>query len=155
MGMDVIGNSPVSAQGYQFYSNIWEWHPLWQYCEAIAPDLIPADNFGYSNDGWGLNARDSLALADRLDKALASGETQRYEKRHLACLGALPPEPCGICGGTGYRAESPDISVGSLHCNVCHGKGQVANLDTHYLFSVENVHEFAAFLRDCGGFRIL
>jgi hypothetical protein len=154
MGMDVFGQSPVSEQGYHFRNTVWEWHPLWQYCEQIAPDLIPTDNLGHSNDGWGLDEQDALALADCLSKALASGETQRYEEDRRTYLEALPHETCGICEGTGRRSEPPNRGPGLLHCNGCNGTGKVANPETHYSFSVENVREFAAFLQDCGGFRI-
>ena len=48
---------------------------MWWYCEEIASDLIPADNLGHFNDGWGLEECAAPTLADRLDQALASGET--------------------------------------------------------------------------------
>lgn len=51
MGMDVIGQSPVSERGEYFRNNVWWWHPLWEYCERLAPDLIPSDNLGHYNDG--------------------------------------------------------------------------------------------------------
>jgi hypothetical protein len=110
MGMNVYGQSPISVQGYYFRGNLGEWEALWQYCEQLAPDLIPADNLGHTNDGWGLDGQDAQALADRLAGAMASGETRRHEES-------------------------------------CHGKDD--------LFSVENVREFALFLRNCGGFSIL
>jgi hypothetical protein len=154
MGMHVLGISPVSEQGSCFHNSIWWWRPLWQYCEEIAPDLIPADNLGHSNDGWELEEYAAQALSDRLTKALVSGETQRYEERYRARLKALPPEICALCGGTGRRAEPPATSPCLLLCHRCGGTGKVANFETNYQFSIENVQEFAAFLRDCGGFNI-
>jgi hypothetical protein len=154
MGMTVVGLSPLSEQGKFFYHGVWHWHPLWEYCEHVAPDLIPADNLGYSNDGWGLNERDALALADRLNKALASGETQIYEEGYKILLETLPPESCEFCGGTEHRAPLPDHGPGLLHCSHCGGTGTVANFKTNFSFTVENVRQFAAFLRDCGGFQI-
>ncbi|MBB4730513.1 hypothetical protein [Xanthomonas arboricola] len=154
MGMDVYGKAPVSEKGEYFRNNIWWWHPLWRYCEHLAPDLIPENNLGHSNDGWGLNRRKSQALADRLAAALDSGETEQHAQAYKAYLDSLPPEPCRICGGTGHRAPPPETGPGSLSCNGCNGQGSVPNFSTHYPFSVENVREFEAFLRDCGGFRI-
>ncbi|MFC4252941.1 hypothetical protein [Sinimarinibacterium flocculans] len=154
MGMDVFGKAPTSEQGTYFRNNVWWWHPLWQYCEEIAPDLIPPDNLGHSNDGWGLGSDDAIALADRLASTLASGETERYAKRYVAYLETLPPQRCDICGGTGKRAEPPQIGPGPLNCNSCSGAGTVPHFDTHYPFSIENVREFEAFLRTCGGFEI-
>jgi hypothetical protein len=110
--MSVIGKSPTSQKGKSFRNNAWWWRPLREYCEEIAPDLIPADHSGRFNDDWELDEEASRALADRLAQALASGETQA----HAECLTAYFPTFCP--------------------------------------FSVENVREFAAFLRDCGGFSI-
>ena len=129
MSMDVYGNSPASEQGRYFRDTVWEWYPLWQYCEHLAPDLLPAGNPGYTNDGWGLDERDSLALALRLTQALDSGETKRYEESHAAGLVALPPEARNLCEMMGSTLAD-------------------------FSFSVENVREFAVFLRDCGGFQI-
>jgi hypothetical protein len=84
MSMDVIGKSPASEQGRCFSSNVWWWHPLWLYCREIAPDLIPADNSGHSNDSWGLDEHAARVLADHLAGALASGETQGFEEGYRA-----------------------------------------------------------------------
>ena len=129
MDMSVHGNAPASEQGRYFRNSVWEWFPLWQYCEHLAPDLLLAGNPGYTNEGWGLDERDSLALAIRLAQALVSGEARQYEKSYAAGLVALSPAARNLCDLMG--STPPDFS-----------------------FFVENVHAFAAFLRDCGGFRI-
>jgi hypothetical protein len=154
MGMDLFGNAPISDQGAYFRCNIWWWHPLWKYCEETAPDIIPSDNLGHFNDGWGLGKTDSLALADRLAGMLASGETQAYEKRFMARRKALPSKPCTVCGGTGRCAEPPQSGPGPRPCNACDGKGMVPDFETNHPFSAEIVRGFEAFLRDCGGFQI-
>ncbi|MCE4369721.1 hypothetical protein [Xanthomonas hortorum] len=154
MGMDVYGKAPVSERGTYFRNNVWWWHPLWRYCEEMAPDLIPDDNLGHSNDGWGLDGEEAVALADRLAAALASGATGRYAKRYQETLDALPLEPCTICDASGHRAEPPQTGPGPRLCNGCNGTGKVPNFATHYPFSAENVREFEAFLRDSGGFSI-
>jgi hypothetical protein len=154
MGMDVFGNLPTSEKGAYFRDNIWGWYPLWEYCEQIAPDIIPADNLGYTNNNWGLDEEASLALADRLADTLSSGETQAYEAQYAAYLNALPPVPCHFCGGTGHRVKPPKTGPGPLPCGRCDGTGKIPDIDTHNYFTVDNVREFEAFLRDCGGFRI-
>lgn len=53
MGMDVFGQSPISERGEYFRNSVWWWHPLWEYCERLAPDLIPHDNPGHYNDEIG------------------------------------------------------------------------------------------------------
>ena len=154
MGMDVFGKAPTSEEGKYFRNNVWWWHPLWSYCEEIAPELIPEDNPGHFNDGWGLDAEGAIALADRLAGELASGATAEYARQYQARLEALPPQTCTTCGGTGKRAEPPNIGPGSMPCNGCDGSGKVLSMETHYPFSEENVREFEAFLRGCGGFEI-
>lgn len=154
MGMDVIGRSPISETGRYFRNNVWWWRPLWQYCELVAPDVIPKGNLGHSNDGWGLGHRASVALAARLDSAIREGHTAAYEQARQEYLASLPLTPCDICGATGKRATPPAIGPGELPCNGCGGTGSQPNFETNYPFSVENVRKFAAFLRDCGGFRI-
>ncbi|WP_124625771.1 hypothetical protein [Burkholderia sp. Bp9012] len=155
MGMDVFGKAPTSKVGRYFRSNVWCWHPLWRYCEKIAPDIIPRNNLGHSNDGWGLDARGASALAERLARALASGETAQYERAHEAALAALPLVPCTICGGTGNRAEPPHVGPGPLHCNGCDGEGRTPHFSTYYHFSTEFLGKFEMFLRHCGGFKII
>ena len=154
MGMDVFGKSPTSERGKYFRNNVWWWHPLWDYCERLAPDIIPSDNLGHSNDGWGLSNRAALKLADRLATALASGATEQYAQCYVAYLESLPDEPCTVCGATGKRAAPPAIGPGTQPCNCCNGSGHTPSFEKPYPFSVENVREFEAFLRECGGFNI-
>lgn len=154
MGMDVYGRAPTAERSTYFRNNVWWWHPLWAYCEELAPDLIPASNLGHSNDGWGLNRRKSRLLSDRLIAAVDAGETAEYARQRDRHLQSLPQEKCEICDGTGSRAEPPAVGPGSLRCNGCNGQGWVPNFATWYRFDVDNVRQFAEFLRDCGGFRI-
>jgi hypothetical protein len=152
MSINVFGRTPVSEQGYEFRSNVWEWEPLWRYCGKLAPDLIPADRLGDSN-GWGLNERDALFLADRLSYALASGETRRDKEGGKARLDALPLETCSLCGGTGRRVPSSPSDPGPPLCKVCGGKGKASPI-TNYSCFARNVYEFLIFLWNCGGFVI-
>lgn len=150
MGMDVNGKNPSSKTGEYFRNNVWWWHPLWSYCEIVAPELTAKVEHGHTNDGDGLNAEDSKTLAAILEQELKHGRTQEYESAHTAKLNALPDEECWLCKGTGTRGDM----VVDHGCNGCKGKGKVRPHSTHYPFSVENVQEFAAFLKDCGGFEI-
>lgn len=154
MGMDVFGKAPTSDEGEYFRNNVWWWHPLWSYCEDIASDLIPKGNLGHSNDGWGLDAKGAIALADRLTKALETGATDQFAAAYMAQLDSLPLQPCDVCGATGKRAAPPRRGPGLLPCNACRGEGRVPDFQTNYPFSAENVRKFEAFLRACGGFEI-
>ncbi|MFZ4823974.1 hypothetical protein CQW32_04945 [Pseudomonas putida] len=108
MGMDVLGQAPFSERGEYFRNNVWWWHPLWEYCERLAPDLIPSDNLGHYNDGWGLDGPASLELANRLAAALQSGQVEQYAQDYAGFLAALPDEPCTTCAAPG-RIPTPAL----------------------------------------------
>lgn len=160
MGMDVYGKNPSGEKGEYFRNNVWWWHPLWDYCEALTPDLIPEDNLGHYNDGWGLDAAGAKALAERLLEEIESGRTLEYKREYFRELAALPDEACKLCAGTGVRVapatpvQSDPPTGGSIRCGKCQGKGKVRPFVTNYPFSVQNVREFAEFLSECGGFSI-
>lgn len=159
MGMDVIGRAARSKTGEYFRNNAWWWRPLANYCVEIAPQITAARKYWQSNDGDGLDDAGALKLADALQVELDAGRTLLFEKRYMGALEMTPNEPCRLCGGTGVRLPVPqvgagDLAKGGLICNACHGEGHVRPVATAYPFSVENVREFVAFLRDCGGFEI-
>jgi hypothetical protein len=150
MGMDVYGKNPKSSAGEYFRNNCWHWRPLWRYCEYVAPDICKKVKYAQSNDGDGLGARDSKELAKTLETMLKTGQTKAYETAYRLQQEALPDEVCEICHGSGRRV---DMSVAN-GCNGCAGTGKGRNWDAEYPFSVENVEEFVAFLKECGGFKI-
>lgn len=154
MGMDVFGKEPQDKTGEYFRNNVWWWRPLWHYCELVAPDVIPADNLGGTNDGWGLDAEGSVALADLLQKQIDAGGCAEHAAERDKQLKALPDEPCRICEGTGQRAEAPEAGPGDQPCNGCKGTGKTRPWDCAYPFDVDNVEGFVKFLRTCGGFEI-
>lgn len=159
MGMDVYGKD-----GSYFRNNVWRWRPLWNYCCEVGSNAIPdkVKASGHNNDGAGLNEKDSIKLAKILLHQIEIGETKKYEDEYTAKIEALPDEDCIICGGTGLRANVPNIGPGSNGCNACGGSFDGNNRGTgkrrpwaaSYPFSVENVKEFAEFLLKCGGFEI-
>lgn len=170
MGMDVIGTGPTTETGEYFRNNVWWWHPLWNYCCEVAPDLC-ATVKGHYNDGEGLDADGAQDLAARLQTEINSGRTAAHEAAHNAYRAALPRHDCEFCDGTGVRTDevgvkwgmptkalTPDIAaiVGRTHgwCNSCQGEGRRDDDMTSYPFSVDNVREFALFLADSGGFQI-
>jgi len=80
MGMDVYGEEPTSEQGKYFRNNVWWWHPLAQYCEHVAPELAKRCASWHSNDGEGLNAEDSIELANILQAEVNANRTMQYER---------------------------------------------------------------------------
>jgi hypothetical protein len=103
MGMDVYGTEPKNEKGAYFRNNVWWWRPLWEYCEYVAPELTCTVENGYSNDGDGLDAEDSVLLAKALRQALRNGYTKVYEDARNEMLDTLPIRPCSHCGATGKR----------------------------------------------------
>lgn len=170
MGMDVVGKRPTSDEGEYFRNNVWWWHPLWEYCETLMPELCEEIS-GHTNDGQGLTEDGAGALAASLRWAVDSGHTAEYERARNEMLSKLPRESCRYCEGTGIRtdevgksagmpdavlAEEVAIVLGRTHgtCNACQGEGVVDSPATWYHFSTENVEEFIDFLEACGGFEI-
>lgn len=158
MGMDVRGKKPTSEVGRYFRNSVWWWHPLWEYCEVVAGDLTRKVQYGHSNDGDGLGASDSAALAKALKESIASGRCERYFLALTAVLDALPREQCKICCGTGKRDDDLGRECRRADpgytCNGCDGKGTTEPHASLYRTEVDNVREFADFLADCGGFEI-
>lgn len=165
MGFDVYGKSPTDVVGEYFRNSVWGWHPLAQYCEHVAPEITQHCHYWHSNDGDGLDAENSKALAQVLQDEINSGRTQDYVDARKAKLDAMPDLPCTWCGGTGVRTDACGVEnkmperdnphTGKKGwCNGCDGKGGVRPFEANYDLDVENVREFAEFLSHCGGFEI-
>lgn len=158
MGMDVYGKNPRTETGRYFRNSVWWWRPLAQYACEVAPNVTTGCTYWHTNDGDGLNKRDSNLLADLLQAELDSGRCEAYAQTREAELAALPDETCYLCEGTGTRQRPPHTGAGKpasgIVCNRCAGKGVVRPDATVYPFEVDNVRAFVAFLRDCGGFQI-
>lgn len=159
MGMDVFGKEPRSEQGKYFRNNVWWWRPLADYCCEVAPEIASGCGYWQSNDGDGLDDDGAIALADALQAEINSNRADAYARRRQSEIEMMPNEPCYLCEATGTRKPVPDVGAGDLKlggikCNNCDGSGYVRPNADNYPFSVENVIEFIAFLRDCGGFEI-
>ncbi len=83
MGMDVFGNKPTAPQGEYFRRNIWYWHPLAELCLELAPDECSPCEYWHSNDGDGLDAAQSVLLAQRLQQLVSDGSVAKHIARQL------------------------------------------------------------------------
>jgi len=98
MGMDVIGMNPTAAEGEYFRRNIWSWHTLAAFCCYVAPEETEPCTLWNTNDGDGLNAVQSVKLAERLERALTEGavdnclEEVRSHRDYDDICRALKPE---------------------------------------------------------------
>lgn len=150
MGMDVFGKDARSKTGEYFRRNVWGWRPL----ADMVTELFPAETAGcqywHSNDGDGLDAAESETLAAAIEAAIADGRIAAYIKERDERIAALPMQQCQTCGGKGTRLWAD----GEKPCNSCHGEKKVKAWDTWYHLDLDDAKEFAAFLKDCGGFKI-
>ena len=170
MGMDVYGTKPTHTDGEYFRNNVWWWRPLWNYCVEVAPELC-GEVDGHTNGGDGLTAKKAQRLANILSEMIETGHTYEYEQEYRRTIAELPRKNCGLCQGTGIRTDdvgqdmgmpsrqlSTEVAIltGRTHgwCNACDGVGTQEHFDASYPFDVENVREFAEFLKHCGGFSI-
>ena len=171
MGMDVIGKNPKNKKGEYFRNNVWYWRPLATFICDTYPELAEQCEYWGSNDGDGLDEKNSLLLAKAIRLDLANGNITKFENEYNAWRSELPRENCSLCEATGIRrdnvgqengmpdkelAEEVKILVGREFgwCNSCDGVGTTENWNAGYPFSIDNVKEFAKFLENCGGFEI-
>ena len=176
MGMDVYGKNPTNETGEYLRHSVWSWRPLAELVTTLCPKETAACQYWQTNDGDGLDAKGSLALADALADKIATRQVAAYVAIRNAEIEAMPDEPCSICNGTGVRTDRvgqemgqhakaiplKDKWRGGKHpragqigwCNGCDGRGVNRPWEASYTVTEEDVTEFVAFLRGCGGFEI-
>lgn len=170
MGMDVFGREPSSKHGEYFRNNVWYWRPLAELCIHFAPEICSACTYWHSNDGDGLDGDDALLLAEVLEARHQDGSLADYISRRDEELSALPDVTCHLCNGSGVRTDKigkktglPKMLIAEKDhprdgergwCNGCNGTGGQRPFQSNYPCTLENVVEFTAFLKHCGGFNI-
>ena len=171
MGMDVYGKNAKTEVGTYFRRNVWGWRPLWDYCVNQHPEVAGVVKYGHSNDGDGLDGELSLLLGRLLESDIKTGAASAYIENRNAELAELPRPDCDLCSGTGIRTDAIGVQygmdkqelpdemkslTGRTHgtCNACHGEGKTDAWETNYFLELDDIKEFAEFLKDCGGFSI-
>ena len=164
MGMDVAGRAATSKHGEYFRANVWHWHPLATLIQQAFPAIAAGCVHWHTNDGDGLDAAGSIALADALSTALADGTVDAYIQARNKAISELPMPVCTLCAGTGIRADAIGIQYGydkprdpvtnTGGCNSCAGFGKEAPWESNYRLDPDLIHRFADFLRTSGGFEI-
>ena len=128
MGMDVYGKSPTTEVGAYFRKNVWGWHPLWDMCADLSPDIAGKVEHAHTNDGDGLCGHDARLLGRVLWDALWDGRVDQW---------------------IANDGESIRESVGSIYALF-----PEPPKDDWYKTDRQSVQNFALVLRDCGGFEI-
>jgi hypothetical protein len=80
MGMDLYGWRPATVNGDYFRNTGSWWHPLAEYCKQIQPEIAAHCTHWHTNDGDGLDEKDSIALAEALQREIDSGRCEAHAK---------------------------------------------------------------------------
>jgi hypothetical protein len=174
MGMDVYGLKPKTEKGAYFRNNVWYWHPLWDYCCQLSPELTSKVESGHDNSGDGLDAVDSRKLGFAVRDSVQDGSAEIYITEYYCEINALDDPPC-------FCTKTPQSNIAVLQdlldsfqitstkvmqlpdtekvdpnpdCHTCKGSGIQPNWNKSYHINLENIQNFADFLIDCGGFQI-
>ena len=94
MGMDVYGLKPKTKVGEYFRNSVWCWHPLWDYCCELSPELTHSVQDGHSNSGDGLNAIDSRKLGFAIKESINCGAAEIYVTEYYCEINMLPDQTC-------------------------------------------------------------
>jgi hypothetical protein len=141
MGMNVYGNAPKNDAGEYFRANIWCWHPLADYIATVAPDIASACRDWHSNEGYGLNANQSVKLADVLRDEIASGRATRYVHRRKTTASR-------------DKEDNKHLASISAHFLEIQSTGVEIYPEPRSTLEVCVIERFAHFLENCGGFEI-
>ena len=140
MGYDIYGKKPTAPEGEYYRSNIWYWPPMVAMCRRLAPRESKGCRGWEVNEGHGLKAADALRLANRLEELLVDGSIAAYiedtgeppvTELQANALKLIKMLTKGMGGG---EVDAPGLAAPAV--------------------TEEDVREFIAFLRTCGGFRI-
>ncbi|MBK5944828.1 hypothetical protein [Halorhodospira halophila] len=116
MRVDVMGLNPVSAQGACFSRDMWRWHPLWAAVAALANNAGRVQR-PHTDDGDGLDATHSRALAQELDEALVCGEADKFIRVVRGqCRAAGLPEVISLEDLREFRDFLRDCGGFSIRC---------------------------------------
>ena len=161
--------------GIYFRNNVWWWRPLWNYCYAVAEDIIEPNmrrmeykydddndepiyeesqwvksdfDSGHCNDGSGLDGKHARLLGNRLMETIADGTAIKYQADYLQHMQDISKDTCSICNGNNIG------NTKKKDCKKCDGTGETESFDKNYPFDVDNVERFALFCIESGGFEI-
>jgi hypothetical protein len=149
MGMDIYGKHPRSEIGKYYRGDIYSWNILAKHIVQACPKNITGKvpNW-FTNDGYGLDEADSISLAHILEEHVKTG---------LEVIPESPPFTSGIdevfvhLQAAVASGALPEVGIGD---ELRFGREKKPIKDLTVGVSESAITEFAAFLRDCGGFEI-
>ncbi len=110
MGMDVYGKKPKTQKGEYFRNNVWYWHPLWDYCQYVSPEIATKVNYPHSNDGDGLDNVNARKLGFALSASIEDGTAEEYIENYYDMVKNSPQESC-FCV---YSFNTPESSFSQI-----------------------------------------
>ncbi|MFZ9715846.1 MAG: hypothetical protein ACO3CH_00115 [Ilumatobacteraceae bacterium] len=114
MGMDVVGANPKNQEGEYFRANVWSWHPIWDYCYGLVPEICSKVEHAHSNDGDGLNEDDARIVGEAVLISISNGSAKKFILEREAFMNAIPDTPCIHCYATGLRQWHKNTQTGKL-----------------------------------------
>jgi hypothetical protein len=164
MGYDIHGTEPTDPVGVYFRRSNLAWPPLAALCRELVPEIAQRCTHWTTNDRDGLDRDAAAQLAARLQQLVADGTIADYISQLRAMLARLADKTCDACEGTGRipravvkTADTLPSRIdkdGNLICLACAGAGRVQPFCAPLLLDEDDVCEWVAFLRRCGGFSI-
>ena len=162
MGTTVDGLKPTHPVGEKFSRNVWGWSPLKNYILEKYPKYDKPFFDGK------LTKLQASRLADALFDDIASGRAQQYADEFMLKVKNIDRIICEYCKGTSIRSDELGIEKGmdteklvpllaeqlgreTGYCNGCGGFGSRKTNESAYYLEVEDLQEFAEFLKNSGG----
>jgi hypothetical protein len=90
---DLYGEKPTAPEGQHFRRSVDTWRSMVALCEDLAPEESkPCSDWYGSDPGHGLNAEQSITLAEKLEWLLVSGKVSAYDKQFVDFRLTCSPE---------------------------------------------------------------
>ena len=135
MGMDVYGRKPKGEAGKYFRANIWSWRPIHGLVAELCGDLLDEKTLvgmGYNQGAGPRSAKVCRQMADRFDEWLEHNTE-----------GATIDDVAMRVDASGRFVSDEELAANP-------------SLETRSPYAVddEDLKEWVAFLRECGGFEV-
>ncbi len=130
MGMDVCGKKPTSKVGMYFGRPAWARHPLADCVLALAPLEASGCRDWHTNDGDGLEAAQSVKLADKLDALIESGAVASYIEKFGEQVQVLGWPRRDLQPGPNFGSRSNLMPCDSWRLRCCATVTQVENMQS-------------------------
>lgn len=112
VGVEEYLDTPVEKRpwrrdlpGRYFQTSNWGWRAMALYICTTFPEIASHCKHWQTNDGDGLNAVQSVRLADALDRVIETGALADHIAMREAHIRNQPMRPCRLCHGSGIRTD--------------------------------------------------